>query len=81
MSKDKDSDPRQEEIRQNERRRRQAEELIAKALEERRRFRLAQALKDANLPQDGAPRDLSEGNASPGRLAEGEWTFALDTDD
>jgi hypothetical protein len=81
MGKDKDMDPGQEEIRQNERRRRQAEELIAQALEERRRFRLAQALKDASLRRDGASQGQSPTGSSGGRSTEGEWTFALDTDD
>lgn len=80
MAKDKEQDPRQEEIRQIERRRRQAEELIARALEERRRFRLAQALKGANLPPD-ATRGLPAGEPQQGGPAEGEWTFALDDDD
>ncbi len=80
MSNDKDRDPRPEEIRQNERRRRQAEDLIAKALEERRRFRLAQALKEANLPPE-ATRGKPGGEPPQGRHAEGEWSFALDIDD
>lgn len=80
MSTDKDKDPRREEIRQNERRRRQAEELIARALEERRRFRLAQALKDANLPPGSTPGPRA-GEVPQGQHADGEWTFSRDIDD
>ena len=49
------SDTRDEDTLQKERRRRQAEELIADALRERERFRMQKALKEAAKAKDEAP--------------------------
>jgi hypothetical protein len=49
------SDTRDEDTLQKERRRRQAEELIADALRERERFRMQKALKEAAQAKDEAP--------------------------